>query len=220
MEEVCVMQHGGFKALSAAHKNWLLFLLMRSPTFYYASLNSEFGVIASQHYHEYSARALQSFHKLSDSSSLVFGEVLICGIQMAHLESPGTNMMDCRSYLNSAIQLLLKHSDLPPTNEEAPRTRNYLSSAKFAANTPLPILPLTRPSPMESRALKFFSSILIWNDMLSCSTQRKSTPAPEIYQKLLKDQEFALAFREITGCEGWVIAAIMDATNLEVWMHD
>lgn len=99
MDEVCFMQHNGLKALSAAHKSWLLILLMRSPTFYYTSLsitayyssrkisvNSELGSIAFQHYHEYRAKALENFHKLSISRSLVFGEVLICGIQLAHLE--------------------------------------------------------------------------------------------------------------------------------------
>ncbi|KAJ8063040.1 hypothetical protein OCU04_008284 [Sclerotinia nivalis] len=44
IEEICVMQHDGFKAFSAAHKSWLLFLLMRSPTFYYASLSREMSV--------------------------------------------------------------------------------------------------------------------------------------------------------------------------------
>lgn len=73
---------------------------------------------------------------------------------------------------------------------------------------------------METKVLKFFGSILIWDDILSYSTQRKSTTALEIYPRLLKDQEFSLAFQEVTGCESWVVAAIKDTTDLEVWKSD
>jgi hypothetical protein len=73
---------------------------------------------------------------------------------------------------------------------------------------------------MESKALNFFRALLIWNDVLSCSAQKKVPLATEVYRSLLTNDDFAVSFQNATGCENWVVVAIMDATILEAWKRD
>ena len=73
---------------------------------------------------------------------------------------------------------------------------------------------------MESQALAFFLVNLVWDDVMLSSMRKKIPSAASVYRKLLAEKTFDKAFRDITGCEGWVMLAIIDTTNLEIWRHD
>lgn len=101
--ETCPLQHGSYRSSSATQRSWALFLLMRSPTFYHASLSmtayhmsltlaghSDARATAVHDYQSHRAQALDSFRDLMDPvrhrSGAVFGERLICSVQLALLE--------------------------------------------------------------------------------------------------------------------------------------
>ena len=104
--ETFALQHTSYRAASTIQRSWVLLLLMRSPTFYYASLSMsayhdylslsgdhEARISAFQTYQKYRNCALTGFHELlkSDhlpvsSSSPLPGECMICGVQIALLE--------------------------------------------------------------------------------------------------------------------------------------
>lgn len=106
--ETFALQHPSYRVGSAMRMSWLLFLLMRSTTFYYASLgisayhysltlsgDSEARGVAFQNYLKYRACALRGFCELLDSdwptaslsdSQGLLGERMICGVQIALLE--------------------------------------------------------------------------------------------------------------------------------------
>lgn len=101
--ETCPLQHGSYRSSSATQRSWALFLLMRSPTFYHASLSmsayhmslslaghSDARAAAVHDYQSHRAQALDSFCDLMNPnrprSGAVFGESLICSVQLALLE--------------------------------------------------------------------------------------------------------------------------------------
>ena len=104
--ETFALQHTSYRAASNMQRSWLLLLLMRSPTFYYASLSmsayhyyislsseSEVRISTFQAYQKYRTWALSEFYKLlkpdqpsTFSSDCVLGESMICGVQIALLE--------------------------------------------------------------------------------------------------------------------------------------
>ncbi|KAJ9143368.1 Zn(2)-Cys(6) zinc finger domain protein [Pleurostoma richardsiae] len=230
--EVCPAQMSPHKP-SIAQKGWLLFLLMRSPTFYYASLciaahsyslslsgDSEARKAASEDYQRYRSFALRGFHSMMESSSCsITGENLICGVQIANMEALGRNMQDCQSYLASAAQLLVSQEELLVTSSAVSRTgAQSTAGSQLLAAVPTPAV--QSPSQMEFKALAFFRALLIWNDVLSCSAQRKVPVAAGAYRKLLENNDFALSFQDTMGCESWILLAILDATILDVWRLD
>lgn len=104
--ETFAIQHTSYRAASTMQRSWLLLLLMRSPTFYYASLSmsayhywlglsgdSEVRISTFQAYQKYRTCALAGFNRLLESdqpsvpsSGSVPGECIICGVQIALLE--------------------------------------------------------------------------------------------------------------------------------------
>ena len=52
---------------------------------------------------------------------------------------------------------------------------------------------------MERKALGFFGALLVWNDILSCSTRRTRPMGAELYQKLLADEDFARNMQDTIG---------------------
>jgi hypothetical protein len=69
---------------------------------------------------------------------------------------------------------------------------------------------------MELKAAVFFASVFVWNDILCSAVGKKIPCAAEIHRKFLADDQFSSAFRNITGCETWIMMAIMDVTSLEI----
>ena len=104
--ETFALQHMSYRRASTMQRSWLLLLLMRSPTFYYASLSmsayhyylglsadSEVRVSTFKAYQKYRMCALTGFNELLESDQLsdsslgsVPGECIICGVQIALLE--------------------------------------------------------------------------------------------------------------------------------------
>ena len=86
--------------------------------------------------------------------------------------------------------------------------------------TVLPAVARSHPSLMERKAFGFFGALLVWNDILSCSTRRTRPLGVEVYQKLLANEDFAGNIRDTIGCESWVLVVILDATSLEIWKQN
>ena len=104
--ETFTLQHTSYRAASTMQRSWVLLLLMRSPTFYNASLSmsayhyylslsgdSEARLSTFQAYQKYRTSALTGFHELLESDQLSVsssgsfpGECMICGVQIALLE--------------------------------------------------------------------------------------------------------------------------------------
>ncbi|KAK3949202.1 fungal-specific transcription factor domain-containing protein [Pseudoneurospora amorphoporcata] len=239
--ETCPLQHGSYRSSSATQRSWALFLLMRSPTFYHASLSmsayhmslslaghSDARATAVHDYQSHRSQALDSFCDLIDPnrprSGAVFGESLICSVQLALLEALGKNMQSCHSYLSSAVRILLDDLRQPSmcdsgTNALSPPAQSLQQHMSLSSGTSSPTPP--GPSPMERTALSFFRAILIWNDILSSSSLKKVPTAAPSYRDLLSSSpSFCTSFQSTTGCEPWILVAIMDATALEVWKSD
>ena len=83
-----------------------------------------------------------------------------------------------------------------------------------------PTVAKSHPSLMERKALGFFRALLVWNDILSCSSRKTKPVGVETYRKLLADEAFAQNLRDTIGCESWVLVAILDATFLEIWKQN
>ncbi len=134
-------------------------------------------------------------------------------------------MQESRSHLRSAAQSLLKNRDIISANRvPSPTARvSSISSTPQQLITPTvsatdsPAVAMSPPSLMERKALGFFRALLIWNDILSCSTRKTRPLDVEIYQKFLADEDFANNLRDTIGCESWILVAILDATFLETW---
>ena len=133
-------------------------------------------------------------------------------------------MQESRSHLNSAAQSLLKNGDITSTyHVSSPRMRATSISSTFQqliTPTASPAVATSPPSSMERKALGFFLALLVWNDVLSCSTRKTKPAGVEIYQKLLADEDFAQNLQDTIGCESWILIAILDATSLEIWKRD
>lgn len=70
---------------------------------------------------------------------------------------------------------------------------------------------------MEQEGLSFYGTLLIWNDILSCSMRAIESPNTDSYRSLFRDSEFLCNFQEILTCEGWVLSSILDAAQLATW---
>ena len=136
----------------------------------------------------------------------------------------GKNMQQSRSHLDSAAQSLLNNEATMSTYRvSSPRVRiSSISSTTQQLLTPteVPTVTGSHPSLMERKALGLFGALLVWNDILSCSTRRTRPLSVEVYQKLLADEDFARNIRDTIGCESWVLVVILNATSLEVWKRN
>lgn len=134
-------------------------------------------------------------------------------------------MQESQSHLSSAAQSLLKNGDILSVNRvTSPRIRvSSISSIPQSLITPtvaptaLPAVATSHLSLMERMALGFFRALLVWNDILSCSTRKARPLGVESYRTLLADGDFAQDLRDTIGCESWILVSILDATSLEIW---
>lgn len=133
-------------------------------------------------------------------------------------------MQESLSHLNLAAQSLSKNGDITSTyHVTSSRMRATSVSSTFQrliTPTASPAVATSPSSSMERKALGFFLALLVWNDVLSCSTRKTKPTGLEVYQKLLADEDFARNLRETIGCESWILVAILDATALEIWKRD
>ena len=130
-------------------------------------------------------------------------------------------MQESQLHLTSAARYLLSTTDsLLRNHVTSPKLRMSSIPMLLPAPTDTPSLAASPPSPMERKAFAFFRVLLVWNDILSCSVRKTASLAAEIYRKLLTEEDFAHDFREITGCESWILLSILDATSLEIWKRN
>lgn len=80
---------------------------------------------------------------------------------------------------------------------------------------------LPRASPMERKAVEFFTCVLIWIHVLYCSTRQAIPRGASLYRQLLaSNSPLAKCFVDITGLEGWVLDTLMDATEVSLWKRE
>ena len=134
-------------------------------------------------------------------------------------------MQESQSHLNSAAQSLLKDWEiLSAYCVTSPRMRasslsptpQQLISPTDSTTVP-PAVATSHASSMERRALGFFRALLVWNDILSCSSRKTRPLDVERYRTLLAEGDFSRELRDTIGCESWILVSILDATSLEIW---
>ncbi|KAE8351281.1 fungal-specific transcription factor domain-containing protein [Aspergillus coremiiformis] len=213
-------QHASYRGSSWMERSWLLCVLKRSPSFYYTSLSlsayyrlgtmpeDDPGRIRlSQDLEKYKARSLYHFQELlnaAQSQPPVARECVICGVQIAMLEAVSKNMQSSYLHLSSAALSLARSLESSILDAYA---RERTTGSYHA------------PS-MENKAVRFFSAVLIWNDILHCSVRQLVPPMADTYRKLLEDENWAPLFLETVGCEGWVLFAILEALLLAKWKQE
>ncbi|KAE8380877.1 fungal-specific transcription factor domain-containing protein [Aspergillus bertholletiae] len=228
-------QHSLGEKSSLVERSWLLCVLKRSPSFYYTSLSlsayyrllnmpqhDQDRPALSQDFEKYKTRSLYHFQELLNSTQSqppvatgrVIGESVICGVQIAMLEAVSKNMQSSYLHLGSAALSLAQQL-------EPPLPDSYVVPANLAAT---PALDLTtgpyRAQSMENKAVRFFSTVLIWNDILHCSARQSVPTVAETYRNLLEDENFAQLFLDTVGCEGWVLFPILEALLLSQWKQE
>lgn len=73
---------------------------------------------------------------------------------------------------------------------------------------------------MERKAIAVSQCSVILNDLLACSIQKKLSAVIETCRTWLSDTDLISVLRETTGCEPWVLNAILDCTVLEAWRNE
>lgn len=129
-------------------------------------------------------------------------------------------MRSCQSYLRRVGQFFIEHGNFLHKNLVGQRRQSTASLTASTALPPTPDMspggPMSQPSPMELEAAVFFAAKFVWNDILCSAVEKKIPCAPDTHRKLLADDEFSSAFKDITGCETWIVTAIMDVSALEI----
>lgn len=233
---MCSEQTQGPRAVAnISDMGWVLLLITRSPAFYYATLslssyrnylvlphNGDARSQSFQDYQNYRTRALDQMSKLSaistsaqaSSSPFIISETLICDSQLAQLEvcllpiilprkvqrftwikAISGNAQDCQRHIEAAVKVLVEHENVL-----------VAETSHFSA--------------MELKALTFFVIRLMWNDVLVSSAKKLAPRGEKVYRKLLANDKFETPVKTYTGCEGWVMLAIIDSTLLESWRHE
>lgn len=75
-------------------------------------------------------------------------------------------------------------------------------------------------SSMERKAIAVSQCSVMLNDLIACSIQKKVSALIDTCRTWLSDPGFVTVLRETTGCEPWVLNAILDCTVLETWRND
>lgn len=70
---------------------------------------------------------------------------------------------------------------------------------------------------MELQGLRFFSSVLVWDEILQGLSERRELRARDALCKLLNHHEFATAFERTIGVESWLALVMVDTAGLEAW---
>ncbi|TWU77374.1 hypothetical protein ED733_005883 [Metarhizium rileyi] len=239
MEDSFARQYSLHQPPSITQKSWLLRLMLRSPTFYNTSLSmSAYHLHLSEaydsharettlkKYQRYREMALRSFDKLESSLSSSHGEMVICGVHIARLEALGKNMASCQSHLQRVAQAISEKGCLLQGSLACDSGLQRKPHGQFTSSDSLPFcpdpmssMPTSRPprqSPMELQAEVLFAATFVWNDILCSAAEKRMSRTASIHRKLLADDGFASAFTDTTGCETWVMTAIMDITCLEI----
>ncbi|EGX93793.1 C6 transcription factor, putative [Cordyceps militaris CM01] len=220
--------HPRAQAWSMTDKAWLLWLLHRSPTFFYTALSTSayFAFLQTpphdgrrtEHFREYDHfrnRAMERYCQLLDAGCRggVQGgsvgwqtrETVICSVQLAMLEALSENLNATLTYLDSASDALAKCSeDLVYMGE--------LSPTKPAA--------VPAASRMERRTVEFFTYSLIRVHVLHCSSCHAMPAAASLYRRLLSSGLSGDSFFHVAGFQAWALVALLDAVGAALWKQE
>ncbi|EQL03797.1 PRO1A C6 Zink-finger protein [Ophiocordyceps sinensis CO18] len=239
MENTFARQYSLDEALSVSQKSWLFCLMLRSPTFfsislsmsaYHLHLNESTDAnardMALENYQRHRDLAAQSFDGIDPSLPCIYGEPVICGVHLAILEALGNNMRSCRLYLRRVAQFVTDQGHLLDSTlaflapDQHSPSAAAPSTGPAATSSPTPDLmhaaPTPYPSAMEHTAAVFFAATFVWNDVLCSAAEKKMPNTANGYRKLLAEEAFSSALKDITGCEAWVLSTVMDITALEI----
>ncbi|KAK2603875.1 hypothetical protein QQS21_003910 [Conoideocrella luteorostrata] len=237
MEYSFPRQYSLHRPPSIVQKGWLMRLMLRSATFYSASLgmsayylylsepsDASFREMCLDSYQRHREMAIRNFEELCSTSSPDVGEVIICGVHISRLEALGKNFRSCTLYLERVAKYIGKQGHRLQKSSEygsllqqtLPAAQDMTSSAWSLAPGVSPCAPITQPSAMELDAEVFFVANFLWNDVLCSSVGKRMPPAADVYQRLLADGAFSAVFLEVTGCETWIMVVIMNIISLEV----
>ncbi|KAM3490681.1 hypothetical protein MY3957_006006 [Beauveria namnaoensis] len=215
-----------YQSSSITDRAWLMWLLQRSPAFFYAALSTsayyEFlktpphSGKRTELFREYDGfrnKAMELYCNLvkangggnNQSLDWTAKETVICSVQLAMLESLSENVDGTLTYINSASDALVKLSEDP----------GYVvgpSRIKSASTPPV--------SGMERRAVDFFTCILIWVHILHSSSCQSLPTAASLYRRILSSTTLDETFLQVAGFDCWVLVALMDAVEAAIWKRD
>ncbi|KAF1738396.1 hypothetical protein CRV24_000321 [Beauveria bassiana] len=218
--------HPCYQSWSITDRAWLMWLLQRSPAFFYAALSTsayyEFLKTPPHHgkrteyFREYDGfrnKAIELYCNLvkvngggnDQSLDWTAKETVICSVQLAILESLSENVDGTLTYINSASDALAKLSE----------DRGYIGE-------PSPIKSASTPpvSGMERRAVDFFTCILIWVHILHSSSCQSLPTAANLYRRILSSTTLDETFLKVAGFDCRVLVVLMDAVEVAIWKGD
>ncbi|KAM3538820.1 hypothetical protein ARSEF1564_008263 [Beauveria bassiana] len=218
--------HPCYQSWSITDRAWLMWLLQRSPAFFYAALSTsayyEFlktrphNGKRSELFREYDGfrnKAMELYCNLvkandggnGQSPDWTAKETVICSVQLAMLESLSENVDGTLTYINSASDALARLSE----------GRGYTAQ-------PSPIKSASTPSisGMERRAVDFFTCILIWVHILHSSSCQSLPTAASLYRRILLSTTLDETFLQVAGFGCWVLVVFMDAVEVVIWKRD
>ncbi|KAJ5528730.1 hypothetical protein N7527_002123 [Penicillium freii] len=226
-------QHPSYQHTSMKSRAWLMYILNRSSTFFYASVGMsaylnflkapESARLRMDSFHEYHQfrdlainrhrRPFQEDRRDSQPSpDPLVGEAIICGVQLAILELLAENAQESGLHLNSASLALASY-----WQDVSVMDQGHLSTPQIHQTWNSQQLGIPASSRLEQKALEFFSSVLIWIHIMDCTTRKVIPTSQDLYRRLLSDESPLKSFKDVVGYEGWVLVALMDATTVSIW---
>lgn len=132
------------------------------------------------------------------------------------VQALGKNMSSCKSYLERVKQAIkgqaCSSQSSPQSCSPGQQQQQPTPSALSGASAIFPAV----PSAMQAEAESFFMAVFLWNDVLCSAVERRPACAADDHRRFLTNAAFSSTFEHVTGCEAWIMLAIMDITALEV----
>ncbi|KAK2008848.1 hypothetical protein LZ32DRAFT_591289 [Colletotrichum eremochloae] len=238
ISRTCAKASEGNRGRYAGSRGWLLQALLNSPGFYSTILSlsayEEYleptisNDCRASAYRDYLYHRSRTAHLFSNSCVATFrGEGLICAVQLAWLEALAGNSQQSQSYLQSSFRYLheleaLEKNDqnaYPAENSQLPSPLSPTTSSSYAASGTQKHRNQRILCPDE-KVLAFSQSLLAWMDVLTSTIRGVAPSALDTYNRLLSSQDIHGSFENATGCEGWVLQAIMALSALSAWKDE
>ncbi|KAK2058039.1 hypothetical protein LY76DRAFT_573380 [Colletotrichum caudatum] len=238
ISRTCAKVPEGNRGQHATPRGWLLRVFLNSPGFYSAilstsayeeylepAISNDGRASAYQDYQNHRSRAA---HLFSTSPMVAFqGEGLVCAVQLAWLEALGGNSQQCEDYLHLSLRYLREL--------EAPERSNQKTFPVQHDGLPSPLSPVIGSAyttsvsqehqgkglfSADEKIVVFSKSLLAWMDILTCTVRGVVPSSLDSYNSLLSSQELQDSFQTATGCEAWVLRAIMSLSALGAWKDE
>lgn len=158
---------------------------------------------------------------LHESAYLMESIVQLLGFEVIFTPTDSWQM-----HLDAAIvlfvQIFQRHGkkELPPNISAILGQMGHKSFATITSNPTLPTL-----WNADQAAFRFFSAILLVDDIISSTSLEKAPRLHEYHAHLLSndlnhDQEVPLQIEDLVGCESWAILLIGEIATLDAWKKD